>query len=142
MKKILACSLFLVCFIISGSLIALGYQTDFSKAVRTCENYSQTGSAEYEGEIFNILITLEKAKNGTCTYKEKIYQGKNYQMLTCHFNKENLPFIANSMEKFSETFKKELSKNKIFEAKLTTNGEVFQKYLANPKYCTISHSKQ
>ena len=35
----------------------------------------------------------------------------------------------------------ELDKNKIFEAKLTTNYEVFQKYLSNPNTCEITYSK-
>ena len=63
-------------------------------------------------------------------------------MLTCNFDKDQLLFMSDSMEKYSGIFKKELAKNKIFEAKMTTNGEVFQKYLANPKYCRITTSKK
>ncbi len=123
-------------------LSAYAMQTNFSKALRTCEKFSQTGSIEKDNEVFNILVTLEKAKNGKCVYKEKIYQGSDYQMLTCNFDKDQLPFMSDSMEKYSGIFKKELAKNKIFEAKMTTNGEVFQKYLANPKYCHITTSKK
>ena len=43
---------------------------------------------------------------------------------------------------YNNTFKKEISKNNIFSAKLTSNGEVFQKYLVDPKYCQITHSKK
>ena len=63
-------------------------------------------------------------------------------MLTCEFNQTQQDFIANSMTRFSDMFKKQIEKNRIFEAKLTTNGEVFQKYLANPQYCKITHSKK
>ena len=90
----------------------------------------------------SVNVTEPGTYNYTITYKEKIYQGREYQMLTCNFDEGQLPFMSKSMEKFSETFKKQLAKNPIFEAKMTTNGEVFQKYLANPKYCTITHSKK
>ena len=139
MKKILF--LFIIFSFICSFGVAFAMQTNFSRALSTCENYSQHGSIAHEGEIFNILVTLEK-KADKCVYKEKIYQGKEYQMLTCHFDKEQLPAMTKSMEKYSELFKKELAKNKIFEAKMTTNGEVFNKYLANPKYCQITHSKK
>ena len=33
-----------------------------------------------------------------------------------------------------EALKKQIDKNPIFGAKMTTNGEVFQAFLANPKY--------
>ena len=142
MKKI-TFSIVLVCLCITFCCYsAYAMQTNFSKAIRTCEKFSQNGSVQKNGEVFNILVTLEKAKNGHCVYKEKIYQGDEYQMLTCNFNEGQLPFMSDSMEKYSEIFKKELAKNKIFEAKMTSNGEVFQKYLANPKYCTITHSKK
>jgi len=113
----------------------------FSDAIKTCENYSKDGAIEYEGQLFNILITLQK-RGDTCIYKEKIYQGKDYQMLTCNFDKSQLAPISTSMAKYNNIFKKEISKNPIFEAKMTTNGEVFQNYLANPKFCSISHSKK
>ena len=141
MKKTLLLSVSIFCILI-GICSVYAMQTKFSKALLTCENFSQTGSIEKNNEVFNILVTLEKTKNGKCLYKEKIYQGREYQMLTCNFDEGQLPFMSKSMEKFSETFKKQLAKNPIFEAKMTTNGEVFQKYLANPKYCTITHSKK
>lgn len=142
MKKVSLFGLFFAAFALFSCFAVYGAQTNFSKAILNCENYSQDGSIAHEGEIFNILITLEKAKNGKCVYKEKIYQGKDYQMLTCNFDKNQLPFMADSMERFSDMFKKEIAKNKIFEAKMTTNGEIFQKYLADPKYCSITHSKK
>ena len=78
----------------------------------------------------------------SCIYKEKIFQGKNYQLLTCEFTQNELNYISNSMQRFNDTFRVQIAKNRIFEAKLTTNGEVFQKYLANPSYCKITHSKK
>lgn len=140
MKKNFIITFVFVAFI---SLIFCGVsiaQTDFSKALRTCETYRQDGSITHNGEVFNLTITLDKSRN-KCVYKEKIYQGKKYQMLTCNFDSGQLPAMADSMDKFTNYYKKEIAKNKIFEAKMTTNGEVFQKYLANPKYCTITHSK-
>ncbi len=116
-------------------------QNQFYKSIKTCENYSLQGSAEYNREIFNILVTLEK-KGDKCVYKEKIFQGKNYQMLTCNFDKAQLPFLSDSMERFTNAFKKEIAKNNIFEAKMSTNGEIFQKYLVDKKYCQITHSKK
>ena len=115
---------------------------NFPSAVATCEKYSQEGAIEYGNEYFNLLITLEKKKGDTCIYKEKIYQGRNYQLLTCKFSPTELSYISNSMQRFNDTFKTQIAKNRIFEAKLTTNGEVFQKYLANPNYCKITHSKK
>ena len=112
----------------------------FSKALETCQSYSRTGSIKKDGEIFNLKITLEKTKN-RCVYKEKIYQNDSYSLLTCEFIEEQLPFMHESMERFYKAYPKEIAKNKIYEAKLTTNGEIFNKYLANPKYCKITTSK-
>lgn len=140
MKKILSFTLIAVLtLVLSIKTIA---QSTFSKAIKTCESYSQDGSIMHNGEKFNVLITLDKAKNDKCIYKEKIYQDKKYQMLTCEFNQTQQDFIADSMTRFNDMFKKEIAKNRIFEAKLTTNGEVFQKYLVNPQYCKITHSKK
>lgn len=140
MKKILIIG-FVFLTLISTIFCSISIaQTEFSKALRTCETYRQDGSITHNGEVFDLTITLDKSRN-KCVYKEKIHQGKKYQMLTCNFENGQLPAIADSMEKFTDFYKKEIAKNKIFEAKMTTNGEVFQKYLANPKYCTITHSK-
>ncbi len=116
-------------------------ETNFTKALRTCEKYSQTGTIPYKNEIFSIDISLDKKVN-KCVYKEKIYQGANWQMLTCEFDKGQLPFLANSMSSFANEYKKDIAKNKIFEAKMTTNAEIFQKYLIDPKYCAITHQKK
>ena len=140
MKKILIIG-FVFLTLISTIFCSISIaQTEFSKALRTCETYRQDGSITHNGEVFDLTITLDKSRN-KCVYKEKIYQDKKYQMLTCNFENGQLPAIADSMEKYTNFYKKEIAKNKIFEAKMTTNGEVFQKYLANPKYCTITHSK-
>lgn len=139
MKKYIFILGVLILFI--GINTAFG-ETSFSKAIRTCEKYSQSGSIPYQGQVFNILVTVEKAKNDKCIYKEKIYQNNKYQMLTCNFNQSDLGFIADSMSKYSDKYKKEISSNLIFNAKMTTNAEVFQKYLADPHYCNITHSKK
>ncbi len=140
MKKIsfIILALGLVFFGITSKINA---QSKFHQAIKTCENYSLQGSVEHNREIFNILVTLEK-KQDKCVYKEKIFQGKNYQMLTCNFEKAQLPFLSSSMERFNNTFTKEIAKNNIFEAKMSTNGEIFQKYLVDKKYCQITHSKK
>ncbi len=140
MKKTLIIGFVFVAFICFVSCNISFAQTDFSKALRTCETFRQDGSITHNGEVFNLTITLDKSRN-KCVYKEKIHQGKKYQMLTCNFDNNQLPAMADSMDKFTNYYKKEIAKNKIFEAKMTTNGEVFQKYLANPKYCSITHSK-
>ncbi|MBQ9150301.1 hypothetical protein IJX73_05150 [bacterium] len=116
-------------------------QIPFPQAIATCEEYSQDGTIEYKGEAFDLTITLNKAKDNRCIYKEKIHQNRSYQMLTCEFTKNQLGFLSDSMTRFNKEFKKQIDKNKIFEAKMTTNGEIFQKYLVNPNYCKITHSK-
>lgn len=140
MKKIL--SIISIVLLFCAVTMKIYAQNDFIKAIKTCDSYSQDGAIEHNGEVFNIRITLDKAKDNKCIYREKIYQDKKYQMLTCEFNQTQQDFIANSMTRFSDMFKKQIAKNRIFEAKLTTNGEVFQKYLANPQYCKITHSKK
>ena len=118
-------------------------QLPFAQAIATCEEYNQEGTIEFSGEAFNLTITLNKAKKGDkCIYKEKIHQNKSYQMLTCQFSKNQLSALSNSMTRFNQEFKKQIDKNRIFEAKMTTNGEIFQKYLVNPNYCNITHSKK
>lgn len=140
MKKIAILSvltLFTFLFFNCGAQI----QNSFPQAIATCENYSKQGSIAHNNEIFNLLITLDK-KGDKCVYKEKIYQNKDYQMLTCNFEQSQLEFLSKSMQEYNTTFKKQILKNDIFEAKMTTNGEIFQKYLIDPKYCKITHSKK
>lgn len=128
-----------IVFLINSSAFA---QLPFYEAVATCEEYKQEGSIDYSGETFDITITLNKTKNNKCIYKEKIHQNKSYQMLNCEFSKNQLGFLADSMKRFNQEFAKQIAKNRIFEAKMTTNGEIFQKYLVNPNFCTITHSKK
>ena len=89
MKKIffsIALSIFAM-FIFNSKAQAL---LSFPQAVATCEKYSLQGGAEYNNEYFNILITLEKGRGNSCIYKEKIFQNKNYQLLTCEFHQAEL----------------------------------------------------
>lgn len=136
MKKILFL-LFAIFFTTSAFAI-----DEFSSALKTCEDFSREGSIPYQNEVFNVLVTLEKNKKGECLYKERIFQGKSYQQLNCTFSQADLPAISSSMEEFNRVFKKQIDKNPIFGAKMTTNGEVFQAFLANPKYCEITYSKK
>lgn len=115
-------------------------QNTFTQSLRTCEKYSQLGGVNHQGEFYNILITLEKTKKA-CVYKEKIYQNSGYQMLTCNFQMGQLSALADSMDKFTTAYAKPIAKNKIYEAKLTSNGEIFEQYLINPKYCQVTKSK-
>lgn len=116
-------------------------QSSFTQALKTCETYEQVGTIDHNNEHFSIQVNLEK-KGDKCVYREKIFQGKDYQMLTCNFDKAQLPFLSDSMQRFNDTFKKEIAKNRIFEAKMTTNGEIFQKYLIDKHICQITHSKK
>lgn len=140
MKKSIAYIAFII-FSIATLNTQATIQASFPQAIATCENYSKQGSVKHEGEVFNILVTLEK-KGNKCVYKEKIYQDNKYQMLTCNFEQSQLSYLSASMQKFNDMFKKQISQNSIFEAKMTTNGEIFQKYLIDPTYCKITHSKK
>jgi len=139
MKKIIIFTLFIFICVISQIIAAEDTKIKFSDALETCQKYSQLGGTSYENQYFNIQINLEKNKN-KCQYREKIFQGKKFQMLTCNFDMGLLPNLSNSMRKYENTFKNEIAKNKIFEAKMTTNGEIFQNYLIDPAYCHITHS--
>lgn len=139
MKKVLFC-LFLLVALMGIALEKTFAKTKFSSSALTCEEYYQDGSIKHQNEYFNLTITL-KPKGDKCIYKEKIHQGENYQMLTCKFNKQQMSFISESMDRFYDTFKTQINKNPIFEAKLTSNAEVFQKYLVDQQYCEITHSK-
>ncbi len=116
-------------------------QSNFPTAIKTCEPFSLEGEATSNSEIFDLSISLTKAKDNGCIYKEKISQGKNYELLTCRFEKGYLPYISESMAKYNQTYAKQIAKNNIFSAKLTSNGEILNKYLVNPKICKITYSK-
>ena len=139
MKKVLSCLFILVALM--GIVIEKAYaKTKFASSMSTCQEYYQDGSIKHQNEFFNLTITL-KPKGDKCIYKEKIYQGEYYQMLTCKFNKQQQAFISDSMDRFYNAFKTQINKNPIFEAKLTSNAEVFQRYLVDQQYCEITHSK-
>jgi len=137
MKKLFLAFIFALFIMQTAPLFA---ETEFVKALRNCEKYSQLGGVEYEHTYYNILVTLEKNKK-MCTYKEKIYRDTGYQLLTCNFDMGLMNGIADSMDRFTNAYKKEMAKNKIFEAKLTLCAEVFENYLINGKYCKITSSK-
>ena len=140
MKKILFCLALLIAFM-GVAIEKSTAKTKFSKALLSCEEYYQDGAIKHQNELFNLTITLSP-KGDKCIYKEKIHQNKSYQMLTCEFSKNQQGVLSNSMTRFNQEFKKQIDKNRIFEAKMTTNGEIFQKYLVDPKYCKITHSKK
>lgn len=139
MKKIF---LALTVFLFTSLILVANAQIQFYEAIKNCQEYKKDGSITRQAETFNILITLNKAKGDKCIYKEKIYQNKEYQMLTCEFKQHHQDFISDSMKNFNNKYKNEISKNSIFEAKLTTNVEVFQKYLVDPAICNITYSKK
>lgn len=131
-------------FIFIASTLFLGLfniafaQTNFTKALSTCEEYSQKGIIVHQNEAYTVQVTLQKGKKDNCVYKEKITIGQNIHLLTCTFNKMQTDNIAKTMNEFSEKYKTHMIKNPIFEAKLSTNAEIFQAYLTNHNYCQIS----
>ena len=42
-----------------------------------------------------------------------------------------------ALDKFTKAYEKFIAKNRIHEAKLTNNAEIFEKYLINQKYCNV-----
>ena len=114
-------------------------QNSFSKALETCEEYILNGTGNAGNDIYDISISL-KPKGKVCVYKEKIYQGKDVRTLNCEFEKNQLGFISESMRRYNETYKREIAMNPIFEAKMTSNTEIFQKYLMNPSYCKMERN--
>lgn len=119
---------------------SLAKDSTFSKAIETCQKYSKSGDIARNGEVYNLLITLEN-KGNHCQYKEKITYGVNYSLLTCNFPKTSLSYLANSMREYNDNFQAQIAKDNIYEAKLTNNYYIFEKYLANPQYCNITGSK-
>ncbi len=129
-------------FIFISSLFLFSFanaENNFSKALRTCDKYSQLGGVDFKGNYYNILITLDKNKKN-CVYKEKVYRQNDFQLLTCNFPQNDWVFIADSMNKFNEAYKTQIAKNKIYEAKLTNNAEILERYLINSKICKITTS--
>ena len=140
MKKITIFAIFVIFSLFT--IISAFAETEFTRALSTCSPYTLNGSIPYQGQIFNLKISLQKGKGDKCTYKERIYQDIGYEELVCNFSNEQLKSITASMIEYSDTFKKELLKNKIFEAKLSSNAVVFQNYLVEPHICKINYSKK
>ncbi len=141
MKK----SLFFLSLSLFGLLLNIPVfaESNFAHALRTCEPYLLDGSLVRNGQKFNIAVTLEKSKKKkTCIYKEKIYQGIEYQMLTCNINYEQLPQLADLMDKHYNEHKAEIMKEKIFEAKMTSNEDILKTYLTNTNFCNITYSSR
>ncbi len=120
--------------------VSFAKDSAFTTAVETCQKYSKTGNIARNGEVYNLLITLEN-KGNHCQYKEKITYGVDYSLLTCNFPKTSLSYLANSMREYNDNFQAQIAKDNIYEAKLTNNYYIFEKYLANPQYCNITSSK-
>ena len=139
MKKYIvlsACGLFLTLNSYANDLIP------FYEAIKTCQKYNQTGAVTKQNQTFNIQVTLDKTKGNKCIYREKIFQGKEYQMLTCDFEQYQLDSMSKLMKDMSTKYASEISKNKIHGAKLTNNVEILETYLANPAICKITYSRQ
>ena len=137
MKKFAFLSIIFCFLACNASTFASGVK--FYDALKTCETFEQLGAIPYKSEVFDLKINIEK-KRDKCVYTEKISQGKDYHMMTCNFKMEELEYLSNSMRRFAEAYAKEMEKNRIFEAKMTTNADIYNKYLADPKYCKITNS--
>jgi len=134
MKKIAILS-----FIISSMLTFGGvFASDFSKAIKTCASFSDSKDITISGKITNLAISLNK-KGNKCIYKEKITQSIYTHLLTCTFEEKNLQQLSILMEEYYQQNKAALDKNKIFQAKMSSNSELFEHFLANPKYCNITN---
>ena len=141
MKKSVSALLLLMIFGAFGLILKANAQSKFPEAIKTCEAYSEIGSAKNsQGGIFSIQVTLEKTKNA-CIYKEKVYQGQFYQLLTCKFDEPILPTLSSSMAKYNQTFKKQIDENPIFGATMTHNQDVFDNFLIKENYCKITGSR-
>ena len=141
MKK----SLFLLSvllFTMFFNINAYADESNFARALRTCNPYILDDSLTRNGQTFNIAVSLEKSKKKSCIYKEKIYQGIEYQMLTCDINNDNLSQIADIMEKHYQNHKQEIQKERIFEAKMTSNNELLKTFLSDPKRCNITYASK
>ncbi len=128
-------------FVFFTCSVSFAKDSAFSTAIETCQKYSKSGDIARNGEVYNLLITLEN-KGNHCQYKEKITYGTNYSLLTCNFPKSALSYLANSMREYNDNFQPQIAKDNIYEAKLTNNYYIFEKYLANPQYCSITGSKK
>lgn len=137
MKKVLINIFFmsLAVFFLSAQVNA---ETNFSRAIATCEDFNQKEIIVQNNEAYNVSVSLEKGKKNNCIYKEKITIGKNTHLLTCTFDKKAMTEISQLMSDFSNRFKSHMIKNPIYEAKLSTNAEIFQRYLTDIQYCKIS----
>ena len=141
MRKSFFALLVLVFTFLFSQNITFG-QTAFLEALNSCNPYTQEGMLSHKGVMYNIVISLKKLKDGKCQYKESISQINKVNTLTCKFNETQINYITDSMKRFYSTFEEEIAKNRIYEAKLTTNGEIFQEILINKTYCTIEESSK
>jgi len=140
MKNLFVYTLFagLICTLSSN--VAFG-ETNFSRAIATCENFKQSEILIHQNEAYNVTVTLEKNKKNQCVYQEKITIGKNIHLLTCSFGQKEMKHISQLMSDFSNRFKVHMQNHPLYEAKLSTNSEIFQKYLTDNTYCKISGSQ-
>lgn len=139
MKKSIIFCLFFGLLLFNGFTKAETNQNAFVSALKNCDKYSNTGIIPRAGNNYTLTITLEKTRSN-CQYKEKISLGSGYQLLTCHFDNAQLQTIADYMDKYNNKYKKDISKNSIYEAKLTNSREIFENFLINPDYCKITNS--
>ena len=137
MKKIFS---FMVLSLLFMSGIANSMENTFPEALKTCQKYSKTQDLVRYGSVFTLSITLENKANG-CVYKEKISQGQDYNLMTCTFPKNTLSVLSDLMSEYNKQYKTQIAKENIFEAKMTNNYTIMEKYLANPKYCKITANR-
>lgn len=121
--------------------IAYSASSSFSYSLKSCQKYSKSADITRNGETYNMTITLDN-KGNNCIYKEHVSQGPDFATLTCTFPKDALSFLSSTMEKYNDDFKVQIQKEPIFEAKMTNNNIIFQKYLADPHYCKITNSNK
>ena len=136
MKKIAILSFVFSFFLLNTNAFA----SDFSKAIKTCAPFSAVEDIYKTNAIVNLKITLEK-KGNKCIYKENITFSAGSHLMTCMFEQSDLETISLAMEEYYRADKAALDRNKIFQAKMTSNDRLFEKYLTNPKYCNIAADK-
>ena len=136
MKKI-----FLLAIFISLGLYSYANDSDFSKSLKDCLYYTESGQVNTDGVNVQTTKQILGWNGNKCTYKEKMqFSGMNVDV-TCNFNKSQLQEISSVIDAYSlvqqysgETVDTKNSQ----EVQNNPVVKVWNKYLQNSSVCNIS----
>ena len=121
-------------------LVSYASDADFSKALRNCSHYSESGQVNTDGMSVHTIKHIDGWQGNKCTYTENMqYSGLNVNVV-CKFTQPQLNELSSVMDAYSVVQNYSGEKVDLSNSSDVQNNpvvKVWNKYLQNSSVCKI-----